>query len=63
MTKSKHLIKDQSFGELWNSQSIQLRGSIYVIGGTVANSNQYLKTTRRLNEETMCFEKLADMHY
>ena len=63
MTKSKHLIRDDSFGELWNSQSIELRGSIYVIGGTVANSHQYLKAARRLNEDTLCFEKLADMHY
>ena len=63
MTKSKKLIKDPGFSELWNSQSIEVRGSIYIIGGTIANSHQYLKTTRMLNEETMNFEKLADMHF
>ena len=40
-----------------------MRGSIYIIGGTVANSRTYLKQTCRLNEETMHFERMADMHY
>ena len=40
-----------------------MRGRIYVVGGTIANSHKYLKTTRILNEETMSFEKLADMNY
>ena len=63
MTKSKRLIRDQGFSELWNSQSIEVRGQIYVVGGTIANTHKYLKTTRILNEETMRFEKLADMNY
>ena len=61
-TKSKRLIRGDNFSELWNSQSIEVRGTIYVIGGTISNSRTYLKQTMRLNEETMCFEKLADMH-
>ena len=56
-------MKDENFQELWNSQSIEVCGRIYVIGGTIANTRTYLKQTKRLNEETMCFERLADMNY
>ena len=60
-TKSKRLIKSEDFQELWNSQSIEVRGKIYVVGGTIANTRTYLKQTLRLNEDTMSFEKMADM--
>ena len=62
-TKSKRLIKGDDRQELWNSQSVEVRGRIYVIGGTIANTRTYLKQTSRLNEDTMCFERMADMHY
>ena len=42
-TKSKRLIKGDDRQELWNSQSIEVRGRIYVIGGTIANTRTYLK--------------------
>ena len=62
-TKSKKMIRGENFKELWNSQSVEVRGRIYIIGGTVANTRTYLKQTMRLNEDTMEFERMADMHY
>lgn len=63
LLKSKLKIRNQDFLPLWNQQSIEIRGKIYMTGGAVANTKTYLKQTSLLNEKTMCFEPRADMNY
>lgn len=62
-TKEKHQIKNEDFRSLWNQQSIEVRGKIYMTGGAIANSKVYLKQTMVFNDKTNCFERLADMNY
>ena len=65
LNKSKQMrrIKNADHECLWNQQSIEVRGRIYVTGGAIANSKTYLKQTSVLNERNWCFEKLSDMHF
>jgi len=42
-TKSKRLIKNNDFQSMWNQQSIEVRGEIYMTGGAIANTKTYLK--------------------
>lgn len=48
---------------MWNQQSVEIRGQIYMTGGAIANSKTYLKQTCVLNEKSWCFDNLSDMHY
>jgi len=61
MTKQKRFLKN--FEHLWNSQTIEVKGKIYMTGGSVANTKTYLKTNYILNETTWEMNKLADMMY
>jgi hypothetical protein len=63
LLKSKIKIKSEDFQPLWNQQSIEIRGRIYMTGGAVANTKTYLKQTSVLDETKMSFSRLADMHY
>lgn len=63
LIKSKIKIRSEDFQPLWNQQSIEIRGRIYMTGGAVANTKTYLKQTSVLDETTMTFNKLADMHH
>jgi hypothetical protein len=63
MTKSKIKIRNLDFLPLWNQQSIEVRGRIYMTGGAVANTKSYLRKTSVLDEKTMRFTPLKDMHY
>ena len=40
---------------MWNQQSVEVRGRIYMTGGAIANSKTYLKQTCVLNERSWCF--------
>ena len=42
-SKSKRLIQNPSFQSMWNQQSIEVRGRIYMTGGAIANTKIYLK--------------------
>ena len=42
-TKSMRKIKNDDFQSMWNQQSIEVRGSIYMTGGAIANTKSYLK--------------------
>lgn len=63
--------KIQSYSEsqpfechIWNSQSIEVKGKIYMTGGTIAATTHYLRTLSVLNETTWTFRKgLANMHH
>ncbi len=48
MEKAKKAIKE--FNPLWNCQTIEVRGKIYLTGGSKANTKDYLKSTFVLNE-------------
>ena len=64
MTKEKRILKD--FSALWNCQTIEVRGKIYLTGGSKANTKDYLKSTYVLNENATPkweFFPLENMHY
>ena len=42
-TKCKRLIQNTDYQGLWNQQSIQVRGKVYMTGGAIANTKTYLK--------------------
>jgi len=42
-TKTKRLIQNDQFQSMWNQQSIEVRGRIYMSGGAIANTKTYLK--------------------
>jgi hypothetical protein len=63
LQKSKFKIKNDDFTPLWNQQSIEVRGRIYMTGGAVANTKTYLKQTSMLDERTMAFIRRADMNH
>lgn len=49
---------------LWNQQSLEINGKIYMTGGAIAGTRSYLKTTTVLDENTWEFKAgLADMHH
>lgn len=49
---------------LWNQQSIEVRGKIYMTGGAIAGTKTYLKTTTVLDEDTWRFVGgLANMNH
>lgn len=62
MTKKKKLYKNK-VPHIWNSQSIEVRGTIFITGGSIANTKNYLKTTYKLNEKNWNLELLADMNH
>lgn len=49
-TKQKRIIRNPDHPNLWNQQSIEVRGRIYMTGGAIANTKTYLKQTCVLNE-------------
>jgi len=59
--KNKYALKD--FEPLWNCQTIEVRGRIYLTGGAKSNTRVYLKHTLVLSELLMKFEPLANMHF
>lgn len=63
MTKKKKMFKNEVIPHIWNSQSIEVRGDIFITGGSIANTKNYLKTVYKLNEFTWKLEPLADMHH
>lgn len=63
LVKSKIKLSGEGFQPLWNQQSVEVRGRVYMTGGALANSKTYLKQTSVLDETTMSFHKLADMHF
>lgn len=63
MTKKKKMFKNEVIPHIWNSQSIEVRGTIFITGGSIANSKNYLKTVYKLNEMTWKLEQLEDMHH
>lgn len=49
---------------LWNQQSLEVGGKIYMTGGAIAGTRSYLRTTTVLDEDTWQFRAgLADMHH
>lgn len=62
-TKQKRYLTNESVPHLWNSQSIEVRGMIYITGGSIANSKTYLGSTYRVNENSWKLEQLQDMNH
>jgi hypothetical protein len=48
---------------IWNCQSIEVRGQIFVTGGSIANTKTYLKSVYKIDEGTWKMAPLADMQY
>ena len=63
MTKKKKKLTNESVPHIWNSQSLEVRGTIYLTGGSLANTKTYLKSLYRLNELSWKLEPLADMNH
>ena len=53
-TKEKRMLKAPTEREqvphIWNCQSIEVRGTIFVTGGSIANTKTYLKSTYKIDE-------------
>lgn len=62
-TKLKRKIKNESIPHLWNCQSLEVAGKIYITGGSLANTKTYLNTAYVLNENTWMLDSLAPMQY
>lgn len=60
-TKQKRKITNADFPHLWNCQSLEVKGTIFLTGGSVANTKTYVKSTYALCEKNWCFEQKADM--
>ena len=48
---------------LWNCQSLEICGIIYITGGSLANTKTYLRSTYSIDETNWQMNKLADMHF
>lgn len=57
------MIKNDNLPHIWNCQSIEIRGVIYITGGSIANSKTYLKSTYRLDESSWQLQPLNEMNY
>lgn len=57
------MIRNESLPHIWNCQSIEIRGVIYITGGSIANTKTYLETTYKLEEQTWTLTQLANMTY
>ena len=62
-TKKKKKLTNEKVPHLWNSQSVEVRGTIYITGGSIASSKTYLKSMYRLNEMNWKLEPLQDMKH
>ena len=62
-TKEKRMLRNSKLPHLWNSQSVEINGTIYVSGGSIANSKTYLKSLYKLDETRWTLEPLADMNH
>lgn len=62
-TKTRRYLTNREVPHLWNSQSIEVKGTIYITGGSLANSKTYLNTTYRINENYWRLEGMANMHH
>lgn len=66
-TKEKRMLKGPVEGQpvphIWNCQSIEVRGSIFVTGGSIANTKTYLKSTYKIEEANWRMQALADMAF
>ncbi len=61
-TKMKKKIQGE-IPHLWNCQSIEINGTIYITGGSLANTKTYLKSTYSIDESTWRLRELANMKY
>ncbi len=61
--KEKRMLRNEQIPHIWNCQSIEVRGQIYITGGSIANTKTYLKSVYRVDETTWKLEPLADMNY
>ena len=57
------MIRNEQVPHIWNCQSIEVRGQVYITGGSIANSKTYLKSTYKVDEGTWQIVPLQDMAY
>jgi hypothetical protein len=62
-TKEKRMLRNENVPHIWNCQSIEVRGQVYITGGSIANTKTYLKSVYRVDESSWKLEALADMQY
>jgi len=62
-TKEKRMLRNESIPHIWNCQSIEVRGQVFITGGSIANSKTYLKSVYKIDESSWRMMPLADMTY
>lgn len=62
-TKEKRVLRNDNVPHIWNCQSIEVRGTIFITGGSIANTKTYLKSVYKIDEGTWKLAPLADMAY
>ena len=50
MTKKKKKFTNEMVPHIWNSQTIEVRGEIFLTGGSIANSKTYLNSLYKVDE-------------
>lgn len=61
--KEKRMLRNETIPHIWNCQSIEVRGQIFITGGSIANTKTYLKSVYKVDEATWKLEPLADMSH
>lgn len=62
-TKEKRMLRNENIPHIWNCQSIEVRGQVFITGGSIANSKTYLKSVYKIDESSWRMMPLADMTY
>lgn len=62
-TKEKRMLRNESVPHIWNCQSIEVRGQVFITGGSIANTKTYLKSVYKIDEVTWKLVQLPDMQY
>lgn len=62
-TKEKRMLRNENVPHIWNCQSIEVRGAIYITGGSIANTKTYLRSVYKVDEATWKLVPQADMNY
>jgi hypothetical protein len=65
-TKQKRYLTDNhDFPHLWNCQTIEIKGKVYLTGGSIANTKTYVNFNYVLEEgkKDLTFKKLDNMFH
>jgi hypothetical protein len=60
-TKEKRMLRNKSMPHIWNCQSIEVSGRVFITGGSIANTKTYLRSVYKIDEATWKLAPLANM--